>query len=124
MPRPAVLISASVLFAACACSEQSSSPQTAGSVASAAAPGTVEIAVTEDGFVPANAVVKQGGPVTLVVTRKTDKTCATEIVIKDYGINQPLPLGQPVKVTLTPRERGTIGYACAMDMIKGTLTVE
>jgi plastocyanin domain-containing protein len=85
---------------------------------------TVEIAVTSDGFTPADIKVKAGETVKLVVTRKTDKTCAKEIVIRDLGVNQPLPLDKPVTVEITPKKAGTIRYACAMDMIAGTITVE
>ncbi len=89
-----------------------------------AAPQVVEIAVTGQGFVPAAVKVKAGIPVKLVVTRKTERTCATEIVIKDYGVNQPLPLNQAVAVTFTPKKPGSVRYACGMDMIAGVLTVE
>jgi plastocyanin domain-containing protein len=85
---------------------------------------TVEIAVTSDGFTPADVKVKAGETVKLVVTRKTDKTCAKEIVIRDFGVNQPLPLDKPVTVEITPKKAGSVRYACAMDMIAGTLTVE
>ena len=92
----------------------------------ARAPGAqvVSVEVTGQGLVPARAAVKAGRPVTLVVTRKTDRTCATEIVVKDYGVNQPLPLGQAVEVTFTPRKAGPVRYACGMDMIAGVLNVE
>ena len=33
-----------------------------------------------------------------------ERTCATEIVMKDLGVNQPLPLGKPVTITLTPKK--------------------
>jgi plastocyanin domain-containing protein len=85
---------------------------------------TVEMKVTEDGFVPDKVEVKKGQPLTLVVTRQTDKTCATEIVIKEYGINQPLPLGKAVKVSFTPARTGQVKYACGMDMITGVLVVQ
>lgn len=84
----------------------------------------IEIAVTSDGFVPANIKVQRGQKVRLVVTRKTDRTCATEIVIKDQGINQPLPLNKPVTVEFTPRKSGQLRYACGMDMISGVIAVE
>ena len=84
----------------------------------------IDIAVTGDGFVPASIRVKQGQPVKLVVTRKTDRTCATEIVIKDAGINQKLPLNQPVAVEFTPKKSGQLRYACGMDMISGVIVVE
>ncbi len=84
----------------------------------------IEIAVTSDGFVPASIKVKHDQPVKLVVTRKTDRTCATEIVIKDQGINQRLPLNQPVVVEFTPKRAGQLRYACGMDMIAGVIVVD
>lgn len=85
---------------------------------------TVELAVTSKGFEPGNVKVKAGQPVRLVLTRKTDKTCATEIVVADLGINQPLPLDTPVTVEFTPSESGTLRYACAMDHISGLITIQ
>ena len=84
----------------------------------------VEITVTADGFVPALTRVKAGQPVTLVVTRKVERTCATDIVIKDFGIKKPLPLNEPVEVTFTPEKPGKVRFACAMDMIAGEISVE
>jgi plastocyanin domain-containing protein len=84
----------------------------------------IEISVTREGFVPAQIKVKAGQPVKLIVTRKTERTCATEIVIKDFGIKQPLPLNQAVDVTFTPTKAGSFRYACAMDMIAGVIIVE
>lgn len=86
--------------------------------------GAIQVAVTAEGFVAARTRVKVGQPVTLVVTRKVERTCATEIVLKDYGINKPLPLDQPVAITFTPRQPGRIRYACAMDMLAGELVAE
>jgi plastocyanin domain-containing protein len=83
----------------------------------------VEMAVTDEGFVPSKVKVKKGEKVRLIVSRKTDRTCATEIVIKDHGINQPLPLNQAVTVELTPAKSGEIRYACGMDHIAGVLFV-
>jgi plastocyanin domain-containing protein len=82
------------------------------------------IEVTKEGFVPAEIKVKAGKPVKLVVTRRVERTCATEIVIKDQGINKPLPLNQPVEVTFTPSKPGKLRYACGMDMIAGVIVVE
>ncbi len=90
----------------------------------ATGPQVVDIAVTGDGFVAAPVKVKAGRPVRLVVTRKTERTCATDIVLKEYGIKKALPLNQAVEVTFTPAKAGLVRYACAMDMIAGTLNVE
>jgi plastocyanin domain-containing protein len=85
----------------------------------------VEMSVTERGFEPANIRVKQGEPVTLVITRKVDSTCATEIVLDEYGIHAKLPLHQPVTVSFTPKKSGLLKYGCAMQkMIGGVIRVE
>jgi plastocyanin domain-containing protein len=85
----------------------------------------IELAVTTDGFVPSNVTLKANEPVTLVVTRKTDETCATEILIEGTDINAPLPLDKPVEVAWTPKAAGKIKFGCAMDkMIGGILLVE
>ncbi len=84
----------------------------------------VRIEVNKKGFVPAEVKLKAGEPVRLVVTRTVEKTCATEIVIKDFGIDRPLPLGRPVEIAFTPRKTGHSRFACSMDMIHGVLVVE
>lgn len=84
----------------------------------------VVVTVTKQGFESAAVRLKAGKPVRLVVTRTVERTCATDIVLKEYGIAKPLPLNQPVEVRFTPRKAGTVRYACAMDMIAGSLIVE
>ncbi len=84
----------------------------------------VEIQVTKAGFVPDKVTVKAGTPVALLVTRKVERTCATEIVLKDFGVNQPLPLDKTVTVVVNPKKPGTYRFACGMDMIAGELRVQ
>lgn len=84
----------------------------------------IAVAVTSNGFEPATIKVKAGQPVRLVVTRKVERTCATAIVLKDYGVKKQLPLNQAVDVRFTPKKAGTIRYACAMGMIAGQLIVQ
>jgi plastocyanin domain-containing protein len=86
--------------------------------------GRVTITVTEKGFEPEAVTVAAGRPVTLVVTRTTANTCATELVMPAHGINQPLPLGEAVEITFTPAQAGELTYACAMDMYKGRIIVK
>lgn len=86
--------------------------------------GRVAITVTEKGFEPEVVTVEAGKPVTLVVTRTTAKTCATELVMPAHGIRQPLPLGQAVEITFTPEKAGELSYACGMDMYKGRVIVK
>ncbi len=96
-----------------------------GETAKAAQAQEVKMAVTDEGFEPANVKVKKGQPVTLAITRKTDATCATEIVIDEHDVNTKLPLNKEVKVTFTPNKSGQLKYGCAMGkMIGGVITVE
>lgn len=87
----------------------------------------VEIAVTENGFEPRDVTVPAGKPVTIVFDRKTDQTCAKQVVL-DTGdgkkIQKDLPLNTPVEIATTFPKAGKLGYACAMDMMKGTITVQ
>ena len=85
----------------------------------------IELKVTEAGFEPADVKVKKGEPLSLKVTRTTDKTCATELLIEGTDINIPLPLNQVVAVAYTPTSSGEIRYGCAMGMmVSGVLVVE
>jgi plastocyanin domain-containing protein len=89
-----------------------------------AAPQTIKVTVSDRGFVPAQITVKRGAPVTLLVTRETEATCATELVIEGTGVRQPLPLGQEVRVTFTPEKKGELHYSCPMDMVSGSIRVQ
>lgn len=94
-------------------------------IATAPAAERIEVSVTSDGFTLAHPrAVKVGRPVTLVVTRTTEKTCATDIVLKEFGISKPLPLNKSVEVSFVPKKAGKVHFACAMDMVSGDLTVE
>ena len=105
-----------VLVVLAACSKNEPSPSG----------GPLEIKVTKNGFEPANLQVEKGKPVTIGITRTTTQTCATEIVmmVGDQKIERALPLDQRVEITTTFPQSGKIDYACAMDMIHGTITVQ
>lgn len=86
---------------------------------------TIELALTEKGFEPGSVMVDKGKPVTLVITRKTDQTCAKEIVMDDPKVRAELPLNKAVKVTFTPKKSGELKYGCAMGkMIGGIIHVQ
>jgi plastocyanin len=95
----------------------------------AAAPTTaggakVVVAVTDEGFVPDRIPAHRGQPLTLVITRKTDRTCARDIMFQGQAGKTPLPLGKTVEVTYTPKTSGEIKFGCAMGMmVSGVLAV-
>ena len=87
--------------------------------------GAVHMSVTTNGFEPNNIKAKKDVPLKLVITRKTDQTCAKEIVIDEYNIHEKLPLDTPVTVSFTPNKSGQLRYGCAMNkMVSGVLTIE
>ena len=86
-----------------------------------------DIKVTDKGFEPDDVSVPAGKPVTIVFERKTDQTCVKEVVLTmDDGkkIEKDLPLNTPVEIATTFPKAGKLGYACGMDMMKGTITVQ
>lgn len=116
------------------CKNQSSEPIRAAPTAAAppavAASGRVEVRVTDRGFEPNRIAAQVGKPLTLVITRTSDQTCATEIVFAG-GETQagskptPLPLNQKVEVVYTPARKGEIRFGCGMGMmVGGVLTVQ
>jgi plastocyanin domain-containing protein len=90
-------------------------------------PIRIAISVTETGFEPGNVRVTKGQPVVLVFTRKTDKTCAKEVVIKvseKQTIEKKLPLGTPVEIATTFPTSGELRYGCGMNMHTGVISVQ
>lgn len=83
----------------------------------------VRITVTKNGYEPFRVRATAGKPLTLVLTRTTDETCATEILIPEANIAQDLPLNQPVTITFTPPRTGELRYSCAMQMFQGVIDV-
>lgn len=129
--RVLTVLSLSLLVIACkreAAPVEAPAPTPAPAVAPAAAPGearTIELKVTEDGFEPANLTVKKDQPLKLVVTRLTDATCATDLLIEGTEIAAKLPLNTPTEIAWTPTAAGKVKFGCAMDkMVGGVLLVE
>lgn len=84
---------------------------------------TANVVVTDKGFEPSSLKLKTGVPAKVTFTRKSDDTCADEVLIKDYNIDRKLPLNEAVTVEFTPR-KGEFTYGCGMGMVKGKLIVE
>ncbi len=122
-----ILIFAAAIAAGSGCAPAAEKAAEAPAVttpAPAPAPGVVEVTVDGSGFHPDRITAHAGQPITLAITRTTDETCGTEIVIPTMAIDTKLPLNQRVEVTVTPAATGEVAFACAMNMHKGTIVVE
>lgn len=81
------------------------------------------VKITERGFEPVSLRLRRGVQARITFLRTTDRTCATEVVIRDFGIKRDLPLNQPVVITLTPNKKGEFSFTCGMNMVHGKLIV-
>jgi plastocyanin domain-containing protein len=79
--------------------------------------------VTDNGFEPAEVRIRAGRSVALIMTRKTDQTCATEVEFASLHRKYALPLNQPVRITLPASPAGTLSYECGMHMVGGRILV-
>lgn len=85
----------------------------------------VSITITEKGYEPPRVALRKGEPVELVVTRVTDATCATELILEEAGLDLKLPLNEAVTARFTPEKTGELRYGCAMGkMIAGVFAVQ
>ena len=84
----------------------------------------VHIDVTDKGFEPEEVKIPAGQAVTVVMTRKTDQTCAKEVEFASLKQKYALPLNQPVRITLPASQAGTLSYQCGMHMLSGRIVVQ
>ena len=83
-----------------------------------------QVTADGEGFHPGSIKIPAGRPITLVVTRTSDNTCAKEIVIPSLNVTRDLPLNRPVEIRIPPQEKGSVTYACGMNMYRGRLVVQ
>lgn len=116
----------SVALSLLGCQSSGSGSQAASEPVSSAQPetGVQKATITVDnGFSPSSLSVKAGQPVELTFDTK-HHGCASSVVFKDLNIEKPLTDGKKTVVTFTPSKPGTIGFACNMNMIKGSVNVQ
>ena len=87
--------------------------------------GDQVIAVTADerGFTPAAVETTHGSKLTLRFTRTTDATCADKVVFPEAGIEQALPLKQPVDVIVPTDKARSLAFQCGMGMFKSAVVI-
>ena len=79
--------------------------------------------VVDNGFSPATVTVKAGRPVQLTFDVK-HRACATSVKFGTLKLNKTLVEGKKAVVTFTPKKAGTYGFACPMNMMKGSVIVK
>ena len=84
---------------------------------------TARVVINEQGYSRTSINLRRGVPTRITFLRQTDETCATEIVIPDYGIRRTLPLNVAIAVSFTPKKSGEVGFTCGMNMHRGKLIV-
>jgi plastocyanin domain-containing protein len=85
-----------------------------------------DVTASEHGFAPPSIKLAAGGPgshAAVTFVRTTDKTCATEVVFPDLGIEKKLPLNQVVSVDVPTDAAKTLTFQCGMAMYKGAVVV-
>jgi plastocyanin domain-containing protein len=108
MYRKTIIVTVMPLVAAIALSATfGDAPEAAAEAMLQNATQTATVEVTDKGFEPSSLKLKAGATAKVTFVRKTDATCAKEVVIKEYKINRKLPLNELVTVEFTPR-RGAV----------------
>lgn len=88
-----------------------------------AAGGEIAVTADGDGFKPSSVKLAKGQKATLVFTRTTDETCATEVVFPELDIKKPLPKGQPVSISIPTDKEQTLAFQCGMGMYKSSVVI-
>lgn len=68
-----------------------------------------------------------GGPVTLVFTRRSQQTCSTDVhfvLPNGARIDEVLPFEKSVEIPFRVDVAISVGFACGMDMDRGTIVVK
>jgi plastocyanin domain-containing protein len=85
--------------------------------------GDIAIVADGDGFKPNSIRLKKGGSATLVFTRTSDDTCATEVVFPELNVKKELPKGKPVSIPVPTDKEQTLTFQCGMGMYKSSVVI-
>lgn len=86
--------------------------------------GSVAVIVDDKGFTPSSVTFKKGAQnASLVFTRKTDETCATEVVFPELNVKKDLPKNQPVTIAIPTDKEQKLTFQCGMGMYKSAVVV-
>ena len=91
--------------------------------AAASGSGAVNVTADGDGFKPSSVKFKKGAPASLVFTRTTDETCATEVVFPELNIKKDLPKGKAVTIDIPTDKDQKLTFQCGMGMYKSAVVI-
>jgi len=97
-------------------------PVTAGTVG-ADGVRRVPVEANTKGYTPEQIGGKPGEKLVLVFTRTADSSCIAQLKTPD-GKLVDLPMNAPVEVAVTVPASGEVGFACGMDMFRGTVVAK
>lgn len=86
-------------------------------------PGAVAVTADENGFKPSSVTFKKGEAASLVFTRTSDETCATEVVFPELNVKKELPKGTPVTIEIPTDKEQKLTFQCGMGMYKSAVVV-
>lgn len=90
---------------------------------STSAVGVVPVIVDDNGFNPSSVTFKKGAPASLVFTRTSEETCATEVVLPELNVKKDLPKGKPVTIDIPTDKEQTLTFQCGMGMYKSAVVI-
>ncbi|MFZ0834737.1 MAG: HAD-IC family P-type ATPase, partial [Mycobacterium sp.] len=79
--------------------------------------------VVRGGYSPNVVQVRRGVPVEIEFDRQESGDCSSRVVFPELQLSATLPAHQRTTVRFTPWRAGSFGFACGMNMIRGTLVV-
>jgi P-type Cu+ transporter len=79
--------------------------------------------IVKGGYSPSLIRVRRGVPVRIVFDRRESSDCSARVVFPDFEIGKALPAFGKTTVEFTPTEAGRFGFACGMNMLRGTIVV-
>lgn len=86
--------------------------------------GGIPITVDKDGFKPSSIKFPKGtANASLVFTRTSDDTCATEVEFPELKIKKELPKNTPVTVPIPTDKEQTLTFQCGMAMYKSSVVI-
>src|SRR5215471_447190 len=87
--------------------------------------GVQRITVTvRGGYSPDVIRARQGVPLEVVFDRQESGDCTSRVVFPDLAVSASLPAFEQTTVRLAPAAAGSFGFACGMNMVRGTLLVD